>query len=183
MWPTCGSTRRTATLDPWGKQRDQPGCYRRTLHSHNIPAVLLTGVSGTLRTLFCHRLNKRIRLIVAVCNRDWEMTRPSSMWVFQLSFLCMCVCMFVCVYGLISTSRMSPNAAQLHKLINTEWHINPASKCFCRSLFSPGELKSHQQLKFHRRLKSCSTEQVSERARSRVTGFTRTQMLLKVSTV
>lgn len=125
MWPTCGSTRCTATLDPWGKQRDQPGCYRRTLHSHNIPAVLLTGVSGTLRTLFCHRLNKRIRLIVAVCNRDWEMTRPSSMWIFQLSFLCMCVCMFVCVYGLISTSRMSPNAAQLHKLINTVWHINP----------------------------------------------------------
>lgn len=68
------------------------GEHWQLLHSHNIPAVLLTGISGTLRTLFCERLNKNIRLIVVVCNRDWEVTpsfnpkvNQNSMWIFELS--------------------------------------------------------------------------------------------------
>lgn len=50
------------------------GEHWHLLHNHNIPAVLVTGISGTLRTLFCQRLNKNIRLFAVVCNWDWEVT-------------------------------------------------------------------------------------------------------------
>lgn len=56
MWPACGSAHVTATLDLWRVKEtglDVKGEPWQALHSHNIPAVLLTGVSGTLRTLFC----------------------------------------------------------------------------------------------------------------------------------
>ena len=57
MWATCGSAHVTATpLDLWrvkDTDLDVKGEPWQALYSHNIPAVLLTGVSGTLRTLFC----------------------------------------------------------------------------------------------------------------------------------
>lgn len=95
MWSTCGQAHVTTTLALWRVKEtslDVKGEHWQALHSHNIPAVLLTGVSGTLGTLFCQRLNKHIRLMVEFFNRDWDMppslspeVNQSSMWTFELS--------------------------------------------------------------------------------------------------
>lgn len=116
MWPTCGSAHVAASLDLWRVKEtslDVKGNPCSALHSHNIPAVLLTGVSGTLRTLFCQRLNKHIRLIVEVCNGDWEgppslnpKVNQNSMWMFELSSRRTLMSAYVCVCGLRSMSRV-----------------------------------------------------------------------------
>lgn len=73
MWPTCGPAHMAATAsssDPLEGRPDRSGCW--TYRSHNIPAGLLTGVSGTLPALFCQRLNQHIRLIIDVCGATRE---------------------------------------------------------------------------------------------------------------
>lgn len=141
MWATCGSAYVTATLPLLWRVKDTSldvkGEPWQALHSHNIPAVLLTGVSRTLRTLFCQRLNKHIRLIVAVCNRDWEVTpslnpkvNQNSMWTFKLSSQCNLMSVCVCVCGLHIVSWMNLNAGHHHKHVNAVWHVNPSLKIF-----------------------------------------------------
>lgn len=130
MWPTCGPAHMAATAaaasssDLLEGRPDRSGCW--TYRSHNIPAGLLTGVSGTPPALFCQRLNQHIRLIIDVCGATRKCHHllgppPLPLPAFPTKGKSeLCLNMFV-------WSLLSQNSAQNHKFIQVARLSNSAN--------------------------------------------------------